>query len=449
MTLALWDDQGLIRELTPEEEEELFPGWTNGYVWVADLKGKKVAAHLPGQHDQKKHGLPYKSIDKMSRKDMLQELSEVHAYTGPTSYTKPKLSSIVLEQRKKTDAALAKEKMALNEAAAAGDLLPPPTITNEKALDQYKKGILTSKEYYAITEYNNGTITHSEYSKAMGGKSKSNIDVDQLNNETAADMLAAGGPWTQSATFQQMSADEQLEYVKYYHAGGTAYPYAWKQGKASGSTSSSGVVKPKIDPPPASKSVGPGRGKRFDKYGQADDYGKEVWGNHRDNTSKADKQAIGHYIATSSQLNGSYRKSQPLPEHALKTRNALDTFIETGPRAPDDILAYRGFSGHSHILEQPVGTRFLDNGFTSVSLHDSIGYSFSGTGQGQFKNSRVVAEIKIPKGAKMGYISNINGYQHNEAEAVLPRGSQFKIVGSRPDKIQGYNVTIVELELES
>jgi len=372
----------------------------------------KVAAHLPGQHDQMKHAGPYKSIDKMSYKEMKQELSEVHAYTGPTSYTKTKLATIVLEQRKKTDAALAKEKMTANDAPAAA----PPKITD-----------------YADKS---GNIPPSAVEKF-------NADLAAYNASTTPASL--DGPWSQSATFKSMSVEEKTEYVKYAQAGGTAFPYQWKQGKDAGATSSSGVIKPKVSPAPASTSVGPNRGKSFSSYSQADAYGKTHWKESREALSAKDEQAIGRYLSHSGSLNAAYRSQQPMSKSNLETRNALDSFIERSPRVPEDILVYRGFGQGSHILEQPVGTQFVDNGFTSVALHHSVGKNFAGNGKGKFKGTTVVAEIKVSKGAKAGYISNLNGAHYKESEMVLPRGSQFKIVGSRPEG--GY--TIVELELES
>lgn len=256
-------------------------------------------------------------------------------------------------------------------------------------------------------------------------------------------------PWEKSATFQSMPAKDQKAYEDYVAKGGKEYPYGWsQQGKPTSDGidlggGKTGKIKPEVDT--SLKSVGEGRGKTFESRSAADAYGKKHWGKHQQDSSPEVLEGVRGYQSGSAALNGGLRTGNPLGDTARMRRNGMDTFIETGPRVPEDLVVYRGFGTYSTVLTQKQGTRFTDPGFVSTSLNHKKAADFGSYDPGS--GGTIIAEIKVPKGAKAGFVTGISpSFQGNssESELVLPRSSQFKIIGSRPWK----GMTVIELELE-
>lgn len=295
-----------------------------------------VAAHLAGQHNQQDHAGAYKAVSSMSRKEMLVELKEVHEYTGPTSYTKDKLGSIVQEQRKATSG------------------IPAP----EKA----------KKAKKAQETLDDGLIDWSKYEKP--------------------------------------------------------------------------AAKPTKYEPDAPAAVGPNRGKRLTTVSEANVYAANAMGDAPVRVGDADIGQINDgYIFASDELNGTLRHHPPPAGFEAKTVEALDRYIAATPPLKEDLVVHRGFGSSSSLLQQPVGTVFQDDGYVSTSLSSKVAQGF--VSGGPF-NDKIVAEIKVPRGRKGAFLSPIDAhYGGEEAEFLLPRGSQFKITGTRP----GDRMTIVELEL--
>lgn len=131
-------------------------------------------------------------------------------------------------------------------------------------------------------------------------------------------------------------------------------------------------------------------------------------------------------------LNRWLRTGEELPEE-LKAeyetwRENLDAAIGKGA-SPEDLTVFRGFENPdiSRNFDRINGTIIGDEGYTSTSLSEPVAKRFT-----RGANDPILAEIRVPKGSKMGYVDSVNSV--DEFEALLPRGTRFRVVSADYDE---------------
>lgn len=99
--------------------------------------------------------------------------------------------------------------------------------------------------------------------------------------------------------------------------------------------------------------------------------------------------------------------------------------------ADENVIAFRGLdlrgvlenlgieSGHVKELE---GRVIRDHGYVSTSISEEVAKGFCGG------NTSAVLHIKIPKGSRVLFLDSMKDKYKGEAEALLPRGSSFRIL---------------------
>jgi hypothetical protein len=88
-----------------------------------------------------------------------------------------------------------------------------------------------------------------------------------------------------------------------------------------------------------------------------------------------------------------------------------------------DVTLYRGVAGNFGLLEQPVGSTFLDKGYGSLSAALPTAKTFADKHHGR------VAQIRVPKGAHL--LDVTKGYRTpgpDEKEHLLPRSTTYTVL---------------------
>ncbi len=111
---------------------------------------------------------------------------------------------------------------------------------------------------------------------------------------------------------------------------------------------------------------------------------------------------------------------------------ALDSAIYK-IKTNEPVTVYRGFGTLSNtIAKAKVGQSIQDRGFVSTSLSAHAASTFS--------DSKTLAKIDIPKGSPALYMGHVT---KDEAEVLLPRGTQFVVTGRSSTKIGNDKFTVV------
>lgn len=141
------------------------------------------------------------------------------------------------------------------------------------------------------------------------------------------------------------------------------------------------------------------------------------------------------------QINEKLRRNRPwedgseLPDIA----KTMDDLIDKSS-APDVTYSYRGV--RTDLADKmAVGKVFQDDGFVSTSLEPAVALDFAGSG------TKTVMQIQIGAGQKAlpGYAVSLTPA---EAELILPRGSQFRIIGRALQKIDGEDVVVIRVVMQ-
>lgn len=125
-------------------------------------------------------------------------------------------------------------------------------------------------------------------------------------------------------------------------------------------------------------------------------------------------------------LNHWLRSGDELPEDIRPVykawRDNLDSAIGKGA-APENITVFRGFENPeiSRNFDALDGIIIGDDGFVSTTLSEPVARRFA-----RSYRDPVLAEIRVPKGTKMGYVDAVNSV--DEYEMLLPRGTRFRVV---------------------
>jgi hypothetical protein len=154
---------------------------------------------------------------------------------------------------------------------------------------------------------------------------------------------------------------------------------------------------------------------------------------YKESLAPHELKAIDAYQTTSYQsINGALRKGQ-VPSGVTGARiKALDSATSKGQLAKDTTL-YRSAGGLGKDPSKLVGKSFIDRGFVSTSEKTDLPLKMAAS-----QKNGVYARIKAPKGAKVGYLSKVRNQQAvskyggvDEAEALLPRDSAFKVLAAK------------------
>lgn len=148
-------------------------------------------------------------------------------------------------------------------------------------------------------------------------------------------------------------------------------------------------------------------------YSELEDYVDDVWGG--DKLQPEEKVAVkkytgGDYIQINEALRSGEPPDMPVKENINKLDNATQAW-----KAPRDMIVYRDAKVDRYSGD--VGAIIKDHGFVSTSVY--AGY-----------NESKRFTILIPKGASVLPIGRESQHR-TEGEILLPRGSRFRIEGSK------------------
>jgi len=150
----------------------------------------------------------------------------------------------------------------------------------------------------------------------------------------------------------------------------------------------------------------------------ADEYVKQNYGDIK--FAKGEKDVAGMYTRTI-MFNDKVRSGDAsIKAYSKQLDNAIGKCA-----LKDNVKVYRGVGRNVFPDSNMAGKIFTDKGYVSTSLNKEIAKEFS-RGKGS-----TVMEIVMPKGAKGLPMEVIGKGIRNEAEILLPRGSQFKIVSDK------------------
>ena len=120
----------------------------------------------------------------------------------------------------------------------------------------------------------------------------------------------------------------------------------------------------------------------------------------------------------------------------------IDKLMDKAPLLPEDTVLYRGVHNDyadALIDEKDVGDMFIDLGYSSTSLGESvssknIAKQFAKWGAGD-DGSQVLLEIVAPKGTRGIYVPAYLGAsaEHSENEFLLDRGTAFRVISKTKD----------------
>jgi len=124
--------------------------------------------------------------------------------------------------------------------------------------------------------------------------------------------------------------------------------------------------------------------------------------------------------------------------YMLEATQTLDALLDRS-RAPDVTYVYRGVKA-AEADRMDVGKVFQDDAFVSTSLRPEVAADFAGTG-------KTVMQVQVGTGQKILPI-----YQASlipaEGEMLLPRGSQFRVIGRSKQTIDGEEVTVIRVVMQ-
>ena len=133
-------------------------------------------------------------------------------------------------------------------------------------------------------------------------------------------------------------------------------------------------------------------------------------------------------------LNRALRDPQISDDGYMGTVNSLDKAIETAPALSEELVAYRGVKGDGSefFKKLKVGDTYEDKAYTSTTIDPGVAQQFGIT-----SIDGLVFRMKLPVGTKgifpSGYHEPMYGWTPSmtEAEFLIPRNSNFKVVAQR------------------
>ena len=138
------------------------------------------------------------------------------------------------------------------------------------------------------------------------------------------------------------------------------------------------------------------------------------------------------------EVNDHLRFGSPLPDYLTDMKKniitSMDEAFKSAPGVSENIKAWRGIDNFEAVFGDVkagdlVGKKFIDQGYMSTSLNKRFS-------TGSFSNPRFGAsmEIRVPKGSKTVWVDHISTKNAGEAEMLMPRGSEFRILEVSSDR---------------
>ena len=119
----------------------------------------------------------------------------------------------------------------------------------------------------------------------------------------------------------------------------------------------------------------------------------------------------------------------------------MDKAVYKGTLSTDTVV-WRGV-GTDISATLKAGMKFKDNGFVSTSLMAQVSADFAG---GERPEERTMIRIKVPKGSHAAIPDGMSNIKE-EAEVVLPRSTEFKIVSESREKLGNKEFRVLEAEV--
>ena len=150
----------------------------------------------------------------------------------------------------------------------------------------------------------------------------------------------------------------------------------------------------------------------------------------------AEHQAIRDYSGPSyAGINRMLRRDEEDDLHAdrILTASNLDFALAKAPATDKDMLLYRGLGNNTatrveKLAESDKLEKFTDKGFVSTSLDPAQASINFAANRGDV-GGRVVAQIEVPAGSRVGPIDGISDMT-DEQEILLGRNASFTVLGS-------------------
>lgn len=188
----------------------------------------------------------------------------------------------------------------------------------------------------------------------------------------------------------------------------------------------------------------------FGKPDQARDYhgrwghggsslnGKNAYDHVTENQSevidKAERDALGDYIADSSDMNAKLRRNKSRTLVNRDARSIKKTIDEHGALTDKSLLVHRGISRMSDVLKTKdpttlVGAKITDFGFMSTTAHRNVAERFVG------KTDSAILDIVVPRKTKVLAVDSALGIRlQGERELLLGNGTTLQISGAHKDR---------------
>jgi len=177
--------------------------------------------------------------------------------------------------------------------------------------------------------------------------------------------------------------------------------------------------------------------REFNNVGQINKFGSyyEPWAN---GLAQEERAALVRYQEVSfGDINMSLRGQASSAGNYQSDIAQLDSAMGKA-QIPHNAIVYRGLKGTPNMQ---VGDSIMDSGFVSTTCSRNAAENYLHQRAGD-----TLFEVKVKRGQTGLYMDAVSSKE--EYELLLPRGSQFRIIGQRTDTVRGNPITIFEMELD-
>jgi len=142
-----------------------------------------------------------------------------------------------------------------------------------------------------------------------------------------------------------------------------------------------------------------------------------------------------HYYTKSGyrRINEATRYNSTPDREVVDHIRAIDDAFDKVDPLDKELFVYRGVSS-STLQKLQTGKVFQDDGFASTTLNPGVALEWK----------EVVMQIHVAKGQKVIPLEQITG-SSSEYEMLLPRGTQYRVIGVEDQRIGGRNTRVVKV----
>ena len=165
------------------------------------------------------------------------------------------------------------------------------------------------------------------------------------------------------------------------------------------------------------------------------------------NIQGAEYKAVDGYKGSDYRaMNLALRTATPMDATNFNLCEGMDTASKAAT-FPEDVVMYRGVKDYKEMkIDNPATMGkttpgYVDNGFMSASFSKRFAADWASG-----ETHQVMLELKVKAGTKGVHIGQVRGYSDSEQEVVFPRGTFWKVVGFRNEKIGSDNYPILTME---